>query len=93
MRPHLIKCLETKTCSMFPSNPIRKRAKYVEKCESISIHCSCRLPNDGKPMVQCCRGLFINYVTLKGGRGGISQCDGVYIKHGIMCDEGGGGGP
>ena len=53
MRPHLIKCLETKTCSMFPSNPIRKRAKYVEKCESISIYCSCRLPNDGKPMVQC----------------------------------------
>ena len=51
MRPHLIKCLETKTCSMFPSNPIRKRAKYVEKCESISIYCSCRLPNDGKPMV------------------------------------------
>ena len=37
MRPHLIKCLETKTYSMFPSNPIRKRAKYVEKCESISI--------------------------------------------------------
>eukprot|EP00731_Ephydatia_muelleri_P004911 Em0002g1087a len=29
MRPHLIKCLETKTCSMFPSNPIRKRANLV----------------------------------------------------------------
>ena len=57
MRPHLIKCLETKTCSMFLSNPIRKKAKYVEKCESISIYCSCCLPNDGKPMVQCCQCL------------------------------------
>ena len=30
-------------------------------------------------------GLFINYVTLKGG-GGISQCDDVYIKHTSVWD-------
>ena len=42
-------------------------------------------------------GLFINYVTLKGG-GGISQCDDVYIKHTSVWDivrrvgRGGGGG-
>ena len=27
MRPHLIKCIENRTCPMFPSNAIRKRAK------------------------------------------------------------------
>ena len=33
------------------------------------------------PTIDWAKGLFIKYVTLKGGRGGISQCDGVYIKH------------
>ena len=30
-------------------------------------------------------GIWINYVTLKGG-GGISQCDDVYIKHTSVWD-------
>ena len=36
-------------------------------------------------------GLFINYVTLKGG-GGISQCDDAYISMGHRMTRGGGGG-
>ena len=35
----------------------------------------------------CTWGPFINYVMQKGGEGGISQCDDVYIKHTSVWDN------
>ena len=44
-------------------------------------------PHFIRPLFPSFKGAFTNYVTLKGGRGGISQCDDVYIKHTFVWDN------
>ena len=51
-----------------------------------TLYCSTYL--NGTASNRLNKGPFINYVTLqKGGRGGISQCDDVYIKHTSVWDN------
>ena len=55
MRSHLIKCLQesTPTASPFPSSN-RNMQHDVKRTKSVSLHCSCRLPEDPeKRMIQC----------------------------------------
>ena len=55
MRNHLLKCIEQ---GPFPSKPGRNPEKAVTK--SVSIHCVCRLIDEGTKMIECagCREWF-----------------------------------
>ena len=51
LRQHLFKCLEAKKMDLFPI--VRKRRVLPPKIVKVEVYCYCRLPNDGKEMVQC----------------------------------------
>ena len=53
MRKHLITCLENAKMTPFPERSL-KRARALKKSqEEVPVYCICRLPDDGKVMVQC----------------------------------------
>ena len=51
MREHLLKCLEAKHMTPFPT--MRQRRIPQSKIVRIEVFCYCRSPNDKKEMVQC----------------------------------------
>lgn len=51
MHNHLLECIERGRMIPFPSKPGRNPEKAVEK--SVSIHCVCRLIDDGTKMIEC----------------------------------------
>ena len=53
MRPHLLKCLEDKLLMPFPSTIAPRRRPRITLCERIHVYCTCRLPDEGRKMVQC----------------------------------------
>ena len=53
MRPHLVKCFESKNLSTFPTLKHRKPANKVIRVENCTVYCYCRMPDDHKEMVQC----------------------------------------
>ena len=53
MRPHLLKCLEDKLLMPFPSTIAPRRRPRITSCERIHVYCTCRLPDEGRKMVQC----------------------------------------
>ena len=54
MRSHLIKCLKESTPSPFPSNNRDMHHHNIAKTKLVSLHCTCRLPEDpNKRMIQC----------------------------------------
>lgn len=73
MRSHLIEALEKKLMSPFPG--ITRRTKCSPHCDRINVYCVCRLPDDGRKMVQCskcrewyhtkCPKFFYNLVLWK----------------------------
>ncbi|KAL5491289.1 hypothetical protein EMCRGX_G016548 [Ephydatia muelleri] len=52
MRQHLIEGLEQGNILPFPSAVRRQRSQMVRQ-EVFRIFCSCRMPNDGRKMIQC----------------------------------------
>lgn len=52
MRPHLKDAFEVKKLVPFPSKSRRVRKEKIHS-ENVEVHCICRLPDDGKRMVQC----------------------------------------
>ena len=55
LRRHLIKCLENKRFTAFPSNPRNSRnyrKKIIQKTVSFKIHCICKKPECGL-LFQC----------------------------------------
>ena len=55
MRQHVIRALEEKQLLPFPSKPARRKACVVRRRERVPVFCVCRLPDDGRLMVQCSR--------------------------------------
>lgn len=51
LRNHLINCLEQGNFSMFPFD-VNVRQKKI-KTQKIRVHCKCRRPRDGTPMLKC----------------------------------------
>ena len=51
MRKHLLKCLEAKHMTPFPT--MRQRRIPQSKIVKVEVFCYCRSPNDKKEMVQC----------------------------------------
>ena len=52
MRGHLIKCLEEGSITDFPVKKIRRKGTSVKKEETITLYCTCRMP-EMRPMIQC----------------------------------------
>ena len=52
MREHLLNALEIKKISPFPCKLVSRNKKVLRK-EYVRVYCTCRLPNNGKQMVQC----------------------------------------
>ena len=54
MQSHLLKAFEMKTLLPFPSKATRKRQKRgILRRQRIAVYFSCRLPDDGRQMIQC----------------------------------------
>ena len=54
MRAHLLKAVEMKALHSFPSKRTRQRKAHYKR-ERLQVYCECRLPDDGRRMVQCSR--------------------------------------
>ena len=52
MRKHLIKAFDTLKLMQFSSKLCRVSQQVSQK-EFIDIYCTCRLPNNGRQMIQC----------------------------------------
>ena len=52
MRKHLLKAFDTLRLMQFPSK-MRRVSQHVLQREFIDIYCTCRMPNNGRPMIQC----------------------------------------
>ena len=52
MRPHLTKALQNKCLEEFPSKRRKVKSSLIRK-SLIKIYCVCRLPNDGRLMIEC----------------------------------------
>ena len=52
MRNHLLKAFDTLRFMQFPSK-VRRVSQHVLQREFIDIYCTCRMPNNGRPMIQC----------------------------------------
>jgi len=48
---HQLFIVEAKKMDLFPG--VRKRRVLLPKIVKVEVYCYCRLPNDGKEMVQC----------------------------------------
>ena len=53
LRQHLLKCLKEKLLLPFQSTKAPKRRPGVASRERIHVYCTCRLPDDGRKMIQC----------------------------------------
>lgn len=55
MRPHLLFCIEKQVMSMFPYKHRNSNLKTTSnRTELLPVYCTCRLPDDGSKMVECC---------------------------------------
>ena len=52
MRKHLLKAFDTLQLMHFPSK-MRRVSQQVSHREFIDIYCTCRMPNNGRQMIQC----------------------------------------
>ncbi|KAL5475805.1 hypothetical protein EMCRGX_G025663 [Ephydatia muelleri] len=52
MRKHLGKAFDTLKLMQFPSK-LRRVSQQLSQREFINIYCTCRLPNNGRQMIQC----------------------------------------
>ena len=62
MRNHLLKAFEAKAHHPFPGKIIKKCNEIIGR-ESIRVYCKCRLPDDGRKIINCmdcklCRGIM-----------------------------------
>ena len=53
MRQHLLKCLDDKLLLPFPSTKAPKKRPETATRQRIHVYCICRLPDDGRKMIQC----------------------------------------
>ena len=54
LRSHLFKCLENKNMTLFPTLRKRRiRQSMIKAIQEVAIHCSCRMPEMGKFMIEC----------------------------------------
>lgn len=53
MRQHLLKSIKDKLLLPFLSRKVAKRKPEIFLRERIHIYCICRLPDDGRKMIQC----------------------------------------
>ena len=52
MRNHLLKAFEAKALHPFPGKIIKK-CNEIKGRENIQVYCKCRLPDDGRKMINC----------------------------------------
>ena len=54
LRSHFLDCLEKNMLVPFPKDILKSMKKPKPKCERFSVHCSCRLPDNGQEKMAKC---------------------------------------